>query len=146
MCRGSRPIVHILYLYLYVMWQYALLCYRATGAIAPHCEFSGVSLDGNCAYVYWGSFTSNSSSVRRAIWFMWFSEPHDTTSQQACPSVCGTWHVCGDEQTWLFHYLHQSHRNKNTNKRICGLVSFEDVEQHILPTTEPVLTNKPMTI
>ena len=25
-------------------------------------------------------FTSNSKSVRRAIWFTWFSEPHDTTS------------------------------------------------------------------
>ena len=46
----------------------------------PHCGFSGVSLDGNCAYVHWGSLTSNSKSVRRAIWFTWFSEPHDTTS------------------------------------------------------------------
>ena len=64
------------YLYLYVTWQYALLCYRATGAIAPHCGFSGVSPDGNCAYVHCVSFTSNSSSVRRAIWFTWFSEPH----------------------------------------------------------------------
>ena len=40
------------YLYLYVTWQYALLCYRAMGAIAPHCGFSGVSPDGNCAYVH----------------------------------------------------------------------------------------------
>ena len=56
------------YLYLYLTWQYALLCYRATGALAPHCGFSGFSPDGNCAY-HWGSFTSNSSSVRRAIWF-----------------------------------------------------------------------------
>ena len=39
-------------------------CYHTTGAIAPHCGFSGVSLDGNCAYVHWGSFMSNSSSVR----------------------------------------------------------------------------------
>ena len=39
---------------LYVTWQYALLCYRATGAIAPHCGFFGVSPDGNCAYVHWG--------------------------------------------------------------------------------------------
>ena len=46
----------------------------------PHCRFSGVSPDGNCTYVHWGSFTSNSKSVRRAIWFAWFSEPHDTTS------------------------------------------------------------------
>ena len=30
-------------------------------AIAPHCGFSGVSSDGNCAYVHWGSFSSNSS-------------------------------------------------------------------------------------
>ena len=30
-----------LYLYLYATWQYALLCYRATGAIAPHCGFFG---------------------------------------------------------------------------------------------------------
>ena len=49
----------------------------------PYCGFFGVSPDGNCAYVYWGSFTSNSKSVRRAIWFTWFSEPHD--------SVYGTW-------------------------------------------------------
>ena len=46
-------------------------------------DFLGVSPDGNCAYVNWGSFTSNSKSVRRAIWFTWFSEPHD--------SVYGTW-------------------------------------------------------
>ena len=38
--------------------------------------FWGLS-DGNCAYVHWGSFTSNSESVRRAIWFTWFSEPQD---------------------------------------------------------------------
>ena len=49
----------------------------------PYCGFFGVSPDGNCAYVHWGYFTSNSKSVRRAIWFMWFSEPHD--------SVYGTW-------------------------------------------------------
>ena len=48
----------------------------------PYCGFFGVSPDGNCAYVHWGSFTSN-KSVRRAIWFTWFSEPHD--------SVYGTW-------------------------------------------------------
>ena len=30
-----------LYLYLYVTWQYALLCYRATDAIEPHCGFLG---------------------------------------------------------------------------------------------------------
>ena len=49
----------------------------------PYCGFFGVSPDGNCAYVRWGSFTSNLKSVRRAIWFTWFSEPHD--------SVYGTW-------------------------------------------------------
>ena len=49
----------------------------------PYCGFFGVSPDRNCAYVHWGSFTSNSKSVRRAIWFTWFSEPHD--------SVYGTW-------------------------------------------------------
>ena len=37
-----------LYLYLYVTWQYALLCNRATDAIEQH---FGVSPDGNCAYV-----------------------------------------------------------------------------------------------
>ena len=31
------------------------------------CGFFGVSPDGNCAHVHWGSFTSNSKSVRRAI-------------------------------------------------------------------------------
>ena len=45
--------------------------------VLTHCGFSGVSLDGNCAYVHWGSFTSNSRSVRRAIWLTWFSEPHE---------------------------------------------------------------------
>ena len=44
--------------------------------LLTHCGFSGVSPDGNCAYVHWGSFTSNSRSVRWAIWFTWFSEPH----------------------------------------------------------------------
>ena len=58
-------------------------CYHTTGAIAPHCGFSGVSLDGNCAYVYWPSFMSNSSSVRRAIWFTWFSEPHEFLSHRS---------------------------------------------------------------
>ena len=48
-----------------------------------YCGFFGVSPDGNRAYVHWGSFTSNSKSARRAIWFTWFSEPHD--------SVYGTW-------------------------------------------------------
>ena len=46
-------------------------------------DFFGMETDGNCAYVHWGYFTSNSKSVRRAIWFTWFSEPHD--------SVYGTW-------------------------------------------------------
>ena len=64
-----------LYLYLYVTWQYALFCYRVTGG------FIGVSLDENCAYVHWGFFTSNYSSVRRIIWFTWFSKPQ-------------TWHHC----------------------------------------------------
>ena len=31
----------------------------------PCCGFFGVSPDGICAYVHWGSFTSNSKSVRR---------------------------------------------------------------------------------
>ena len=73
---AGYPPFHILALHL----QYALLCYRATGAMAPHCGFSGVSPSGNCACVHWVSFTSNSKSVRRDIWFTWFSEPHDTTS------------------------------------------------------------------
>ena len=80
-----------LYLYLYVTWQYALLCYYAAGAFAPHCVFYAVLPDKNCAYVHWGSLTFNSSSVRRAIWFTWFFEPHDTISLQACPSVYNTW-------------------------------------------------------
>ena len=42
-----------------------------------YCGLFGVSPDGNCAYVHWGSFTSNLRSVRRAIWFTWFSEPHE---------------------------------------------------------------------
>ena len=52
---------------------HSLMCMPGT----PPCGFSGISPDGNCAYVHWGSFTSNSKSV---IWFTWFSEPHDTTS------------------------------------------------------------------
>ena len=96
-------------LYLYITWQYALLCcYRATGVTqqgllsfmisfmalyvpsTPHCGFSGVSPDGNCAYVHRGSFTSKSKSVRRAISFTLFSE-HDTISLHACLSVYSTW-------------------------------------------------------
>ena len=46
---------------------------------------SGVSPDGNCAYVHWGSFTSNFWSVRRAIWFTWFSEPHECIQHLAVP-------------------------------------------------------------
>ena len=30
----------------------------------PYCGFFGVSPDGNCAYVRWGYFTSNSKAVR----------------------------------------------------------------------------------
>ena len=51
----------------------------------PYCGFFGVSPDGNCAYVHWGSFTSNSKSVRRAIWFTWFSEPHECIQHLAVP-------------------------------------------------------------
>ena len=58
--------------------QIRLMC-----QVLTHCGFSGVPPDGNCDHVYWGSFTSNSRSVRRAILFTWFSEPHD--------SVCGIW-------------------------------------------------------
>ena len=53
--------------------------------VLTHCGFSGVSPDGNCAYVHWGSFTSNSRSVRRAIWFMWYSEPHECIQHLAVP-------------------------------------------------------------
>ena len=60
---------------------HSLMCMPST----PHRGFSGVSPDGNCAYVHRGSFTSNSKSVRRAIWFTWFSEPHDTTSLYDVP-------------------------------------------------------------
>ena len=45
--------------------------------VLTHCGFSWVSPDGNCVYVHWGSFTSNSRSVRRAIWFTWFSETQE---------------------------------------------------------------------
>ena len=48
-------------------------------------DFLGVSPDGKCAYVHWGSFTSNSKSVRRAIWFTWFSEPHECIQHLAVP-------------------------------------------------------------
>ena len=104
-CGGAmRPITQPLhaYLYLYITWKlvrtivlsrhgsnlnltrsviihdviHSLMCMLST----PHCGFSGVSPDGNCTYVHWGSFTYNSKSVRQAIWFTWFSEPHDTTS------------------------------------------------------------------
>ena len=52
--------------------------------VLTHCGFSGVSTDGNCAYVHWGSFTSNSRSVRRAIWFTWFSRSvYNTWQSQA---------------------------------------------------------------
>ena len=51
----------------------------------PCCGFFGVSPDGNCAYVHWGSFTSNSKSVRQAIWFTWFSEPHECIQHLAVP-------------------------------------------------------------
>ena len=67
--------------------QIRLMC-----QVLTHCGFSGVSPNGNCAYVHWGSFTSKSRSVRRAIWFTWFSGSHDTTSLHAtCPSVYSTW-------------------------------------------------------
>ena len=53
--------------------------------VLTHCGFSGVSPDGNCAYVHWGSLTSNTRSVRRAIWFTWFSEPHECQQHLAVP-------------------------------------------------------------
>ena len=55
------------------------------GPSTPCCGFFGVSPDGNCAYVHWGSFTSTSKSVRRAIWFTWFSEPHECIQHLAVP-------------------------------------------------------------
>ena len=60
--------------------QIRLMC-----QVLTHCGFSGVSPDGNCAYVHWGSFTSNSRSVRRANWFTWFSEPHECIQYLAVP-------------------------------------------------------------
>ena len=51
----------------------------------PYCGFFGVSQDGNCAHVHWGSFTLNSKSVRRAIWFTWLSEPHECIQHLAVP-------------------------------------------------------------
>ena len=61
--------------------QIRLMC-----QVLTHCGFSGVSPDGNCAYVFfYGSFTSNSRSVRRAIWFTWFSEPHECIQHLAVP-------------------------------------------------------------
>ena len=60
-----------------------------------HAKYSTLWIFWGLAYVHWGSFTSSSKSVRRAIWFTWFSEPHDTTSLHdvlaRCPSVYGTW-------------------------------------------------------
>ena len=53
--------------------------------VPTHCGFSRVSPDENCAYVHWGSFTSNSRSVRRTIWFTWFSEPHECIQHLAVP-------------------------------------------------------------
>ena len=92
------------YLYLYITWQYALLCYHTTGVtwqgllsfmisfmalymcqVLHVVDFFGVPPEGNCAYVHWGSFTSNSKSVRRAIWFTWFSEPHECIQHLAVP-------------------------------------------------------------
>ena len=58
-----------------------LMCIPST----PNCGFSGVSPDGNCAYVHSGSLTSNSKPVRRAILSL---SPHDTA-----PSITvTTWH------------------------------------------------------
>ena len=51
----------------------------------PCCGFFGVSADGNCGYVHCGSFTSNSKSVGLAIWFTWFSEPHQCIQHLAVP-------------------------------------------------------------
>ena len=102
-------IFSVVYLYLYITWQYALLCSRhgsnITRPVIIHdiihslymcqvlhiVDFLGVSPDENCAYVHLGSFTSNSKSVRRAICLTWFSEPHETTSLHVCPSVYNTW-------------------------------------------------------
>ena len=50
-----------------------LFSFQANSPYVP----STHTLDGNCAHVHWGSFTSNSRSVRRAIWFTWFSKPHE---------------------------------------------------------------------
>ena len=85
-----------LYLYLYATWQYALLCYRATGAITPQCGFfgglAGRKLRLRPLRLF---YVQLYSSVRRANWFTWFSEPHDTTSLHACPSVYSAWCVPG---------------------------------------------------
>ena len=62
-----------------------LRCIKLFCQVLTHCGFSGVLPDGNCAYVHWGSFTPNSRSVRRAIWFTWFSEPHKCIQHLAVP-------------------------------------------------------------
>ena len=55
---------------------YSLLCMPST----RHCGFSGVSPDGNCAYVRWGSFTSDSKSVSQTshlIYVVLWAPRHD---------------------------------------------------------------------
>ena len=53
----------------------------------PHCGFLGSRWmeTAQVAYVHWGSFTSNYRSVRRALWFTWFSEPHECIQHLAIP-------------------------------------------------------------
>ena len=48
----------------------------------PCWGFFGISPDGNCAYVHWGSFSSNSKSVRRAT---------DLRGSLSPTSVYSTW-------------------------------------------------------
>ena len=87
---GCHNMAVAIWLFSFVYIEHNFLVWKTQGAMALQVlshhilEFLGSRRDGNCAYVYWGSFTFKSSSVRQAIWFTWFSEPHDTTSLHAC--------------------------------------------------------------
>ena len=68
--------------------------------VLKHCGFSGVSPDGNCSYVHWGSFTSKST---RYDWATFTARGSPNLGQSDEPSDI-LWAPRHDIATWYTWY------------------------------------------
>ena len=65
---------------------HSLMCMPST----PHCGFSAVSPDGNCAYAHWVFYVQlKVSQTSHLIYVVLRAPRHDIAAR--CPSVYGTW-------------------------------------------------------